>query len=78
MHSALGIVREGGTWPLKMFKIRPERLNQTTIKSIGTDVQRFYCRARFIESNLSWQCKNPSWAVNLCPHYHAVGYGQSE
>ena len=22
--------------------------------------------------------KNPSWAVNLCPHYHAVGYGQSE
>jgi hypothetical protein len=36
--------------------------------STGTEVQRYYCRARLFGSNLSCPYKNASWTSDPCPH----------
>jgi hypothetical protein len=46
--------------------------------SIGTEVYRYYGRAGLFGSSLDCALHSPPLAVNLCPHFHAVGYGQSE
>ncbi len=39
---------------------------------------RYYGRAGLFGGSLDCALQSPPLAVSLCPHYHAVGYGQSE